>query len=139
VTSSQVRLLGDLIGRAVADVDGDDRLALVEQVRTLSVAHRRGSDASELHALLRELPASDARIVARAFAAWFHLVNLAEDQAQALRLIEERHASAAAGVPHGETLLAALTALRDEGVPGAEVARLLEDLRVRRVLTAHPT
>ena len=139
MTSSQVRLLGDLIGRAVADVDGDDRLALVEQVRTLSVAHRRGGDASELHALLRELPASDARIVARAFAAWFHLVNLAEDQAQARRLIEERHASAAAGVPHGETLLAALTALRDEGVPGAEVARLLEDLRVRLVLTAHPT
>lgn len=137
--SSQVRLLGDLIGRAVATVDGPDRLALVERVRSLSVAHRRGGDDSELRTLLRDLPATDARIVARAFAAWFHLVNLAEDQAQARRLIDERHASAAAGVPHGETLLAALTTLRHEGVPSDDVSRLLEDLRVRLVLTAHPT
>ena len=137
--ASQVRLLGDLLGRAVATVDGPDRLALVERVRTLSVAHRRGEDAGELHALLRDLPAEDARIVARAFAAWFHLVNLAEDQGQARRLIEDRHASAAAGVPHGETLLAALTTLRDSGTGADEVRGLLEQLRVRLVLTAHPT
>jgi phosphoenolpyruvate carboxylase len=138
-TASQVRLLGDLIGRAIASVDGAGRLALVEQVRTLAVAHRRGADASELRLLLRELPAADARIVARAFAAWFHLVNLAEDQGQARRLIADRHASAAVGRPHSETLLAALTTLRDLGVPGDDVARLLSDLSVRLVLTAHPT
>jgi phosphoenolpyruvate carboxylase len=138
-TASQVRLLGDLIGRAVATVDGPDHLALVERVRTLSVAHRRGEDDGELRALLRDLPPDDLRIVARAFAAWFHLVNIAEDQGQARRLIEERHASARAGRPHGETLLAALTTLRDADVPADEVARLLADLQVRLVLTAHPT
>ncbi len=137
--TSQVRLLGDLIGRAVATVDGADRLDLVERVRTLSVAHRRGSESTELHELLRDLPAEDARIVARAFAAWFHLVNLAEDQAQARDLISARHASAAAGQPHGETLLAALTTLRDEGVEEQAVAELLRELQVRLVLTAHPT
>jgi len=138
-TASQVRLLGDLIGRAVATVDGEERLALVERVRALSVAHRRGADATELRELLRELPAEDARIVARAFAAWFHLVNLAEDQGQARRLVEDRHASAAAGRPHGETLLAALTTLRDRGAAPDDVARLLAALSVRLVLTAHPT
>jgi phosphoenolpyruvate carboxylase len=135
----QVRLLGDLLGRAVATVDGPERLALVERVRTLSVSHRKGGDDAELRTLLRELPAEEARIVARAFAAWFHLVNLAEDQAQARRLVAERHASAAAGRPHGETLLDALTTLRDAGTSQAEVAQLLADLRVRLVLTAHPT
>ena len=138
-TSSQVRLLGDLIGRAVATVDGPERLALVEKVRTLSVARRRGEDPATLDTLLSELPAEDARIVARAFAAWFHLVNLAEDQSQARRLIEERHRSARAGLPHGETLLAALTSLRDDGVAAPDVAGLLAELRVRLVLTAHPT
>ncbi len=137
--ASQVRLLGDLLGRSVATVDGPERLALVEQVRTLSVAHRRGGGADELRRLLGELPVVELRIVARAFAAWFHLVNLAEDQGQARRLIEERSASAAAGTPHGETPLGALTALRDAGVAEDEVARLLADLRVRLVLTAHPT
>jgi len=137
--ASQVRLLGDLLGRAVANVDGQARLDLVERVRTLSVAHRKGRDDAELRSLLRELSAEDARIVARAFAAWFHLVNLAEDQGQARRLIEERHESAHAQVPHGETLLAALTTLRDAGVSGSDVAQLLADLRVRLVLTAHPT
>lgn len=137
--ASQVRLLGDLLGRSVASVDGEERLALVERVRTLSVAHRRGADDTELRALLRDLPAEDVRIVARAFAAWFHLVNLAEDQGQTRRLIEARHASAAAGHPHGETLLAALRTMRDAGVAEAEVAALLEALHVRLVLTAHPT
>jgi phosphoenolpyruvate carboxylase len=135
----QVRLLGDLLGRAVATVDGPERLSLVERVRTLSVGHRRGGDDAELRTLLRDLPAEEARIVARAFAAWFHLVNLAEDQAQARRLVTERHESAAAGRPHGETLLDALTTLRDAGTSEAEVAQLLADLRVRLVLTAHPT
>jgi phosphoenolpyruvate carboxylase len=137
--ASQVRLLGDLIGRAISTVDGPERLALVERVRTLSVSHRRGGESAELHDLLRELPAEDARIVARAFAAWFHLVNLAEDQAQGRDLIEARHVSAAAGQPHGETLLAALTTLRDARVDDREVSELLHDLQVRLVLTAHPT
>jgi phosphoenolpyruvate carboxylase len=138
-TAAQVRLLGDLLGRAVASVDGPARLDLVERVRTLAVAHRRGGDATELRTLLRDLPPLEARIVARAFAAWFHLVNLAEDQAQARRLTADRRASAAAGAPHGETLLAALTTLRDAGVDAASVERLLEQLQVRLVLTAHPT
>jgi phosphoenolpyruvate carboxylase len=138
-TAAQVRLLGDLLGRAVANVDGPERLDLVERVRTLAVAHRRGGDDAELRALLRELPPLEARIVARAFAAWFHLVNLAEDQAQSRQLTADRRASAAAGAPHGETLLAALTTLREAGVDGTSVAHLLEQLQVRLVLTAHPT
>ncbi len=137
--AAQVRLLGDLIGRAIAVVDGPERLALVERVRTLSVEHRRGGDDTELRSLLRELPAEDLRAVARAFAAWFHLVNLAEDQAQARRLVEQRRHSADAGRPHDGTLLAALTSLRDAGAAPDVVARLLADLRVRLVLTAHPT
>jgi len=135
----QVRLLGDLLGRAVATVEGPEHLAVVERVRSLSVAHRRGGDDAALRALLRELPAEDARIVARAFAAWFHLVNLAEDQSQARRLVAERHAAADQGRPHDGTLLAALTHLHDAGVPEGTVAGLLADLRVRLVLTAHPT
>jgi len=138
-TAQQVRLLGDLLGRAVASVDGPERLGLVERVRTLSVAHRRGSDDTELRSLLRDLPPLEARIVARAFAAWFHLVNLAEDQAQTRQLTADRRASAAAGRPHGETLLAALTTLKEAGVAAASVEELLEQLQVRLVLTAHPT
>ena len=138
-TAAQVRLLGDLLGRAVANVDGPERLDLVERVRTLAVAHRRGGDDTELRTLLRELPPFEARIVARAFAAWFHLVNLAEDQAQSRQLTADRRASAVAGRPHGETLLAALTTLREAGVDASSVEQLLEQLQVRLVLTAHPT
>jgi hypothetical protein len=137
--AAQVRLLGDLIGRAIAIVDGPQRLELVERVRTLAVAHRRGGDDAELRALLRDLPAQDVRAVARAFAAWFHLVNLAEDQAQARRLVEERRRSASEARPHDGTLLAAFHTLRDADVAPEVVARLIADLRVRLVLTAHPT
>jgi phosphoenolpyruvate carboxylase len=138
-STAQVRLLGDLLGRAVATVDGPERLDLVERVRTLAVAHRRGSDSAELRDLLRDLPPFEVRIVARAFAAWFHLVNLAEDQAQTQQLTADRRASAAAGRPHGETLLAALTTLQEAGVAEEAVGDLLAELQVRLVLTAHPT
>src|SRR5690554_1240047 len=45
-TSAQVRLLGDLLGRTIADIEGQDQLDLVERVRALSVAQQRGDDAA---------------------------------------------------------------------------------------------
>src|SRR6056297_782986 len=76
-TSTQVRLLGDLLGEAISEVEGPDELALVEQVRSLAIASRAGDDQAraEVHELLREVPAEEAMIVVSAFAAWFHLIN----------------------------------------------------------------
>src|SRR5680860_111981 len=102
-TGAQVRLLGDLLGRTIADIEGDDKLELVERIRSLSIAHRgNGADAGpQLHELLRSISVGDASIVVTAFASWFHLVNLAEDQALVRQLIRDRTAAAEKGQAFG--------------------------------------
>jgi phosphoenolpyruvate carboxylase len=140
-TSTQVRMLGDLLGRTIADIEGDDRLALVERVRALAIAHRGGdADAGpKLTAVLRSIPIEDALVVVSAFATWFRLINLAEDQAVVRQQIVERQAAARAGHVHTETIRAALQTMAARGVPSTEIDRLLSGIAIRPVLTAHPT
>jgi phosphoenolpyruvate carboxylase len=140
-TSRQVRLLGDLLGRSISEVEGRDGLALVEQVRGLAVAHRGGDEeaGAQLTALLREMPVEDATIVVSAFAAWFHLINLAEDQALVRQLIADRHGARDRGTTMTETIATAVQHLAARGMGAQELAGLLEHVRVRPVLTAHPT
>ena len=140
-TSAQVRLLGDLLGRAISEVEGPEELELVERVRALAIASRNGDEAagSDLLALLRSVPAEDAMIVVSAFAAWFHLINLAEDQALVRQLITDRQDAEAAGRDLPDTIQAAVRALTGRGVSGAQLGTLLEQVTIRPVMTAHPT
>ncbi len=140
-TGTQVRLLGDLLGHTIADIEGEDRLELVERIRALAVAHRRGdTDARErLTALVSSASLDDAHVVVSAFAAWFRLINLAEDQALLRALTGERERAAARGEPMTETLRAAVASLAEQGVRPDEIDEVLGAIAVRPVLTAHPT
>ncbi|MFA9445496.1 phosphoenolpyruvate carboxylase [Egicoccus sp. AB-alg6-2] len=140
-TSAQVRLLGDLLGRTIAAIEGEGRLDLVEQVRALSIAHRRGDDAAgpQLTRLLTDISADDAFVVVSAFAAWFRLINLAEDQAMVRQLTADRVHAGEAGEPHSETLLAAVHTLAEWGLSAEQAAAAIAEVHVRPVMTAHPT
>jgi phosphoenolpyruvate carboxylase len=140
-TSAQVRLLGDLLGRTIADIEGQDRFALVERVRALAVAHRRGEgDAGpELTRLLADIPVDDALVVVSAFASWFQLINLAEDQAMVRQLAVDRIAAGERGEPHTETIRAAIETLAAWGLSAEQAAAAVREVAIRPVLTAHPT
>jgi phosphoenolpyruvate carboxylase len=141
-TARQVRLLGDVLGATIADVEGDDQLAVVERVRELAKAHRRGDEAAgaELTDLVLALPTADARVVVTAFAAWFRLVNLAEDQGLVRQLAADRRERHDAGQgPFPESLRSALDAFVAHGLSADGAAEALGQLAVRLVLTAHPT
>jgi phosphoenolpyruvate carboxylase len=140
-TSAQVRLLGDLLGRAISEVEGSEELELVERVRALAIASRNGDEdaGSDLLAVLRSVPAEEAMIVVSAFAAWFHLINLAEDQALVRQLILDRRHARQAGRDLPDTILAAVRRLTERGVTGAQLGTLLEQVTIRPVMTAHPT
>jgi phosphoenolpyruvate carboxylase len=140
-TSAQVRLLGDLLGRTIAEIEGDQRFGLVEQVRALSVAHRSGeTEASpELTKILADIPADDALVLASAFANWFQLINLAEDQAMVRQLAVDRIAAGERGEPHSETIRAAVETLAAWGLSAEEAAAAIGEVAIRPVLTAHPT
>jgi phosphoenolpyruvate carboxylase len=141
-TARQVRLLGDVLGATIADVEGDHHLDVVERVRELAKAHRAGDETAgrELTELVRGLSTDETRVVVTAFSAWFRLVNLAEDQGLVRQLAVDRRAVHEAGEgSFPESLRAALEEFVARGLDAEAAADALGELAVRLVLTAHPT
>ncbi len=137
-----VRLLGDILGEVIRDSAGPELLADVEQLRHAVIGARRGGDGvsggvsagDEIAALVASWSLDRADQVARAFAVYFHLANLAEEH-QRIRMLRERDTGQQ---PVRESLDAAVAELgRDVG--REHLVELLASLRVHLVLTAHPT
>jgi phosphoenolpyruvate carboxylase len=128
-------MLGELLGQVVADSGGAGLLRDVEQLRRL-VIRARDEAAYELKAekLVAAWPLERAEAVARAFACYFHLANLAEEHHRA-RVLRERDQGPR---PLPESLAATVNELRRRH--GARrLHDLLSDFEVHPVFTAHPT
>jgi phosphoenolpyruvate carboxylase len=74
-----VRRLGELLGETLRTIEGEELFADVERVRALSKAERSaGGGPEDLSTALASLPVRRAVPVARAFAHFLHLANVAE-------------------------------------------------------------
>jgi len=139
-----VRLLGDVLGEVIRDSAGPELLADVEHLRRAVIEARRGareasagdgaSAGDEIAALVASWSLDRADQVARAFAVYFHLANLAEEH-QRIRMLRERDTGQQ---PVRESLDAAVAELGHD-VGREHLVELLASLRVHLVLTAHPT
>ena len=122
----------------IREQEGDDSYALVEKIRTLSVAFRRDADHAAdraLKNLLKGLSAAETVSVIRAFTYFSHLANLAEDRHQIRRRTEaDRAGESAEG-----SLEVALARIRKAGIKPEAVVESLAHSYVSPVLTAHPT
>lgn len=133
--SADIHLLGDLLGRVICEQHGPEAFDLVERVRLCAKARRNGaSDAAQLAEIISGADLDARRVLIKAFSIYFQLINIAEDQ-QRIRVLREREAS---GTLH-ESLGAAVGALYESGLSAEGMRSLLNSLRVRLVLTAHPT
>ena len=133
-----IRLLGRILGDVIRDQDGEAAFALVEQVRTLSVAFRRDADHDAeraLKKLLSSLSGDQTVSVIRAFTYFSHLANLAEDRHH----IRRRTVHERAGNAHEGSIDVALARLRGAGIDNATIIETLAGAFVSPVLTAHPT
>ena len=133
-----IRLLGRILGDVIRDQDGEAAFALVEQVRTLSVAFRRDADHDAeraLKKLLSSLSGDQTVSVIRAFTYFSHLANLAEDRHH----IRRRTVHERAGNAHEGSIEVALARLRGAGIKDAAIIGTLAGAFVSPVLTAHPT
>lgn len=136
--ASSIRLLGDLLGEVIAELETEAGFQLVERVRDVAKRQRAGQIAAgELARLIGSLDAVGGRVVAQAFAIYFDLVNLAEDANRVL-VLRERERSVAPAPMEGSIAHALFTA-HNASVPMADVQRVLGNLRVEVVLTSHPT
>jgi phosphoenolpyruvate carboxylase len=125
-----VRLLGDLLGRVLVEQEDETLLDDVERVRALARAARAGSPHDELIEGVAALPIERQASVLRAFALYFQLTNVAEQQHRVRR---RRAYERERRVPP-ESLADAFAKL--DGVPQAELERRVS---LQLVLTAHPT
>jgi phosphoenolpyruvate carboxylase len=133
--SRDIRLLGRLLGDVIRAQAGDEAFELVESVRRAAVAGRRDGHGAidELRELLTDRPISTQLHVIRAFDWLALLANTAEDSH-----IERRRRSGD-GLTHSGTLEAAFQHLQALDLPPADVEKVLRDLQVSPVITAHPT
>jgi len=135
-----VRLLGGLLGDALRVHEGEKVFQLVEQVRSLAKrAHDGEADRAEFQQLadiLRALPLAHAVPVARAFAHFLTLANIAEQHHRVRRRREYAHAS---HTPQPGSCEEAFPRLLAAGIAPASLATAVAALRIELVLTAHPT
>ena len=143
--SRDVNTLGRLLGDVLAEQSGADGFALVEELRARTKALRGdegagpdfGVEGEALLARVDGLTPEQDRLVARAFTAYFHLVNMSEEHHR-LRVLRRREV-AGGGAPRGESILQAVLAAGAAGVPVDGVRRFLAGCSVEPVFTAHPT
>ncbi len=131
---SNVSTLGRILGDTIATAEGDDFLALVERIRVLSKGARDGSvaDREQLLAQLRDLDSDQLVPVARAFAQFLNLANIAEQQHMVSRRMDPLLSAS-------RNLNNSMRELREEGVEAAAIAGAIDSLKIELVLTAHPT
>jgi phosphoenolpyruvate carboxylase len=134
-----VRLLGDMLGGVILDVEGREAFELVEEIRRLARERRTGRQAAEteLDERIATLDDRQASIVARAFSVFFDLVNIAEDRHR-VRVLRERERDRDP-LPLKESLAGGIAELREQGFSADELQLALDRLAVELVFTAHPS
>ena len=127
---TDIRRLSTLLGKTLARQNGEEMLDLVEQVRRLVREVPEKGD-TEIRDLLADLDPGTAAVLARAFATYFHMANVAEQTHRAA----ERQARHDAGEGPIHLLADRLVAEADPD----ELSTALSRLELKPVFTAHPT
>jgi len=135
-----VRYLGNILGEVLVHQGGRELLELVEQIREQSKALRAQFDPelfAELKATISSLSSEQRHQVIRAFAIYFQLVNIAE---QNHRIRRKRDYEFLAGdeVQSG-SIESAIKALKDRDIAQEDIEEMLGGISLELVMTAHPT
>lgn len=131
---ANVGLLGTKLGDTIRSQLGDAVLERVEQIRLLSKAARQGEElqVDKLKQVLRNLTDDELLPVARAFAQFLNLANLAEQHHTISRI---GHAS----IEKPEPLEELFNLLQQQQLDADKIQQVAADLSIELVLTAHPT
>ncbi len=133
-----IQLLGELLGKVLRQQEGKEFFLIVENIRALSKAARAGdaNAARTLQELVHGLSIHDMHRVARAFAHFLNLSNIAEQQH---RIRRRRQYQAQESSPQRGSLDDSMDRLLSAGVAPETLASCVAGLEVELVLTAHPT
>jgi phosphoenolpyruvate carboxylase len=137
-----VRLLGTLLGEVLREQAGEELFNQVEDLRQLSIRLRlegeAGLDArTEVADRMRDLRLDRAGDLARAFAFYFELINLAETNHRKRRRTALQLQPDAA--PQRGSLRGTLRRMKEVGYSAQEALQLLRRVHIVPTFTAHPT
>src|SRR5512142_328244 len=137
--SKAIHLLGDILGSVISELESPELFETEERIRAAAKDRRAGNAdaAKQLAADVEALDVNSARVIAAAFAAYFDLVNLAEENERVQQLRERE--IALYPKPLDESVGQAIASLKKEGVTAEQMQTLLDGLAIELVLTAHPT
>ena len=138
--SEDIHLLGDILGQVIRRQAGVEVFELEEGIRALAKARRMDASPeidARLEQIVNGLSVEKAELLSRAFANYFELVNLAEEQNR-VRVLRDRERKAHPQ-PLRESIASAIAQLHQLGVDAYEMEKLLDKLHVELVFTAHPT
>ncbi|HYC62049.1 MAG TPA: phosphoenolpyruvate carboxylase [Thermoanaerobaculia bacterium] len=131
--TDDIHLLGDLLGETLRAQEGEELFEMVERVRALGKSGRL----DELAELLASQPTDRALPVARAFAHFLNLANIAEQHHRIRRRREYQRDPNAA--PQPGSCDEVFGRLRASGISADALYDAVTSLRIELVLTAHPT
>lgn len=135
-----VNMLGQMLGRVLREQGGPGVYDTVERIRETCKRLRADYQEALDSALQRELEQLTLPMtvqVARAFALYFQLVNIAEQYHRVRR--RRAHRMQAGEPPQEGSIEDLVQRLARQHVPAEQIAERLQRLHVLLVLTAHPT
>ncbi|WP_276358027.1 phosphoenolpyruvate carboxylase [Cohnella caldifontis] len=135
-----VRFLGNILGEVLVHQGGRELLEHVEKIREMSKALRTEFLPELFEEFVQTIRGMDPvirRKVIRAFAIYFQLVNIAE-QNHRIRRKRDYERSAGETVQPG-SIESVIQDLRDKQIPIEEIRDMLGEMSLELVMTAHPT
>ncbi len=138
--SANIHLLGDTLGKVIRQQAGMKLYLQVEEMRAVTKARRSDGDSnidSIIGEIVTEMEIGQKEVLARAFTAYFELINIAE-ALHRIRVTRERE-RATYPAPLNKSIAAAIQEMWKSGADDEEMRQLLERLHIELVFTAHPT
>lgn len=139
--SEQVNLLGELLGQVIRTEGGEAILQQVQDLRTLckkAITSGNPHYCQQAADRIAKLDLPEIIWLLRAYTAFFHLVNQAEQQ-EIIRINRERAHQSSKEQPREDSVAEAIHALYTKGYNQEQVLAILERLDIQPTLTAHPT
>ena len=128
------KFLGELLDECIVSAEGEECLAKVRHIRELAKASRidEEGDYTALASVLHDLSDEELLPIARAFNHFLNLANIVDQHHAVSRELDGE-------VSATQTLEATFDDLSNAGYSPQEIERVLKELKIELVLTAHPT
>lgn len=139
--SNHVNLLGTLVGHAVRVQAGEEVYNSIESFRVrLKESYKNPKEDLRAQVMqdMKALKPDQIDWLLRAFKAFFHLINKAE-QEEIIRINRKRDLTSTPGSPRAESIFEAIHYLKENKFSIDEVTELLASIDIQPTLTAHPT